>query len=180
MYNNIDTEHAIRVIEWWLNNLDERDLLPEGFPLEAVIDAMKIIMRNNIFEWGSMYFLQLLGTAMGTSSAVMWATLYYAYHEVHKLIPTHGHNLLFFRRFIDDIFGIWIGNTTTDWTAFCNDVDNFGVLTWDIKEQQLSSTVNFLDLTLTIKKTRSCQKPTRKNESVPVPLPRISPPSRLH
>ena len=50
MYNNIDTEHAIRVIKWWLNNVDERDLLPEGFPPEAVIDAMKVIMRNNIFE----------------------------------------------------------------------------------------------------------------------------------
>jgi hypothetical protein len=174
MYNNIDTEHAIRVIEWWLNNLDERDLLPEGFPLEAVIDAMQIIMRNNIFEWGSMYFLQLLGTAMGTSSAVMWATLYYAYHEVHKLIPTHGHNLLFFRRFIDDIFGIWIGNTTTDWIAFCDDVDNFGVLTWDIKEQQLSSTVNFLDLTLTIEKDKIVSKTYQKKMNLYLYLPLAS------
>jgi hypothetical protein len=106
MYNNIDTEHAILVITWWLKDLDSKNLLPENFPLEAVIEAMTIIMRNNIFEWGDMFFLQLLGTAMGTSSAVMWATLYYAYHEVHTLIPKHGHNLLYFKRFIDDIFGV--------------------------------------------------------------------------
>jgi hypothetical protein len=29
-------------------------------------------------------------------------------------------------------------------------VDNCGILKWDIKEQKPSSTVNFLDLTLTI------------------------------
>jgi len=65
MYNNIDTEHAITVISWWLNDMDTNEQLHSNFPLEAVIHAMKIIMRNNIFEWGDLYFLQLLGTAMG-------------------------------------------------------------------------------------------------------------------
>ena len=44
MYNNIDTEHAIRVIKWWLNNLDQNKKLPPDFPLEAVTYAMKTIM----------------------------------------------------------------------------------------------------------------------------------------
>ena len=51
MYNNIDTEHAIRVISWWLKDLEEKDSLPAKFPIEAIIHAVKIIMRNNIFEW---------------------------------------------------------------------------------------------------------------------------------
>jgi hypothetical protein len=89
----------------------QKMLLPEGFPLEKVLGAMKIIMRNNIFEFGDCYFLQLLGTAMGTSAAVMWATFYYAYHEVHSHLPCHGSSLLYFRQFIDDIFGIWVGTT---------------------------------------------------------------------
>ena len=151
MYNNIDTEHAITVISWWLKDMDEKEQLPANFPLEAVIHAMKTIMRNNIFEWGDLFFLQLIGTAMGTSAAVMWATLYYAYHEVHTLIPAHGQFLLYFKRFIDDILGIWIGNTTTEWESFRNEVDNFGILTWDIKQQKLTTSVNFLDLTLTIR-----------------------------
>jgi hypothetical protein len=71
-----------------------------GFPLEAVISEMTTIMRNNIFEFGDCYFLQLLGTAMGTSAAVMWATIYYTYHEVHTIIPNHGSSLLYYRRFI--------------------------------------------------------------------------------
>ena len=76
--------------------MDSKGLLPALFPLEAVISAMTTIMTNNLFEFGDMYFLQLLGTAMGTSAAVMWATLYYAYHEVHTLIPKHGKHLLYF------------------------------------------------------------------------------------
>ena len=106
MYNNIDTDHAIKVITWWLNDLSDKKQLPSNFPLQAVLEAMTVIMQNNIFEFGDCYFLQLLGTAMGTSAAVMWATLYYGYHEVHTIIPKHGNNLLYFKRYIDDIFGI--------------------------------------------------------------------------
>ena len=71
MYNNIDTGHAIQVITWWLNDIHEREMLPPGYLRNAVISAMVTIMKNNIFEFGDLYFLQLLGTAMGTSAAVM-------------------------------------------------------------------------------------------------------------
>ena len=73
MYNNINTCHAIQVISRWLDELEPN--LPENYPLEAIKFSMKIIMTNNLFEWGSLYFLQLLGTTMGTSAAAMWATL---------------------------------------------------------------------------------------------------------
>ena len=67
---------------------------------------MAIVMRNNIFEWGDKNFLQLLETAMGTSSAIMWATAYFGTHEIKKLIPTYEEMLLLFRRFIDDMVGV--------------------------------------------------------------------------
>jgi len=57
MYNNIDTEHAIRAINLWLKDLDSKSQLPNNFPLEAVIYAMETIMRNYVFKWGDMYFL---------------------------------------------------------------------------------------------------------------------------
>ena len=87
------------------------------------------IMRNNIFEFSDCVFLQLLRTAMATSATVMWATLYYAYHDVHTIMPNHGHNLLYYVRYIDDVFAIWTGNLTSDWDAFSADISNFGVLT---------------------------------------------------
>ena len=65
MYTNIDASHAIEVISKWLDSVP----LPEGFPLVVVKTVMELVMCNNIFEWGDSYFLQLLGTAMGTSAA---------------------------------------------------------------------------------------------------------------
>jgi hypothetical protein len=48
---------------------------------------MKIIMRNKLFEFGKARLLQLLGTAMGTSAACIWATIYFAFWEATRLIP---------------------------------------------------------------------------------------------
>ena len=114
MYNSIDTEHAITVITWQIKDLKSKGQLPEGFPLAVVISAMGIIMKNNIFEFEDMFSLQLLGTTTGTSTPVMWETLYYAYHKVHTLQTNHIHNLIYFNCYIDNIFEIWTGNLTTD------------------------------------------------------------------
>ena len=64
-----------------------RQELPPFFPLKAIIEAMSVIMTNNYFKFGDIFFLQLLGPAMGTSAAVICATLYYAYHKEHYLLP---------------------------------------------------------------------------------------------
>ena len=174
MYNNIHTNHAITVITWWIRDLESKNLLPEGFPLDAVISATITIMKNNIFEFGDMYFLQLLGTAMGTSAAVMWATLYYAYHEVHTLLPNHGHNLLYFIRYIDDILGIWTGNLTTDWKAFSEDVNQFGILKWDITETTPSLSTTFLDMTLSIENGKFVSRTFQKKLNLHLYIPSSS------
>ena len=151
MYTNIDTDHAVKVISTWLDNL--KDQLLQDFPLSAVKAAMILVMRNNLFEWGNMYFLQLLGTAMGTSAACMWATIYFATHEINTLIPRYTNNLLIFRRFIDDIFGICIDNGTANaWESFQQDTNDFCILIWEFKE--LATSVDFLDLTISIKQIK--------------------------
>ena len=168
MYNNIDTEHAIEVIEAWLDELSTHPDFPIDFPLQAVKDAMKMIMRNNLFEFGDLFILQLLGTAMGTSAAVMWATLYYGYHETKKLLPTYQLCLYRgrLRRFIDDMLGIWICNecghwkNCHHWRSFKNDL-KFGVLTWTVNEPGKHCV--FLDLNIRIEgqriTTSTYQKP---------------------
>ena len=141
---------------------------------------MITMMCNNVFEWGDMYFLQLLGMAMGTSAAVMWATIYFANHEVHQLIPVHGVHLFYFKCFIDDIFDIWIGNITTDWQLFCNNVNTCGFLTGDVEDNPPSGSVNFLDITLMTKGQRIVRKTFQKeNESLSLPTSILGPSARL-
>ena len=102
-------------------------------------------MFNNIFSWGDSYFLKLLGTAMGTSAACIWATIYFAVHEMGHIIPKFGNELLLFLRFIDDIVGIWVGKQSgKDWNNFKHEVNNFGILEWEFEEP--SKKVNFWTL----------------------------------
>ena len=160
-------------------NLEENNTLPQNLPSDEVILAMITIMKNHNFEFGDLYFLQLLGTWMGTSAAVMWATLYYTYHEVHTIISNHCHNLLYFICYIDDIFGIWTGNLTTDWAAFSKDINNFGILKWDILKVTPSLSVNFLDMALSIIQGRIISSTYQKKMNLHLYIPPSSehPPS---
>jgi hypothetical protein len=112
-------------------------------------------MRFNIFEFGNLWIHQLRGTAMGTSSACVWATIYYAIHENKVLLPRYGRHLYKRKllRFIDDIRAIWIFEpganqaTSLPWKAFCKDL-SFGRLTWKVTRP--SRHAIFLDLNLYI------------------------------
>ena len=101
---------------------------------------------------------------MGTSCAVIFANLYFGYHEKHAILPRFQENLKripFYRRFIDDVFFVWTGACDHHWEELVSLFNNFGILKWDIT--QPSASVDFLDLTITIREgrcvTRTYQKP---------------------
>ncbi len=59
--------------------------------------------------------------------------------------------LLYYKRYIDDIFGIWVPpnrNRLATWNAFKTALNNWGKLEWVIEEPFLKTT--FLDLKITI------------------------------
>lgn len=103
-------------------------------------------MTDNIFQFGDCLFRQEDGTAMGTSCAVLSATLYYGRHEIDTLIPQFCTCFIYFKRFVDDMFGVWIGNEQ-DWERFISSLP-FVLLTWTTDGPQDSAT--FLNLTLEI------------------------------
>jgi hypothetical protein len=77
----------------------------------------------------------------------MYATLYFAIHE-EKVISSFSSCLPFYRRFIDDGFGIWIPPTKspdTRWNDFQSEFCSFGGLSWTFTN--LTKQVDFLDVT---------------------------------
>lgn len=167
MYTNINSEDGIRVISEWIRIY--QDDLPENFPSELFIDVLKIVMENNIFQFDDTYWLQRQGTAMGTSCACTYATLYWGFYERLYILPKWQHALPFLRRFIDDKFGIWHG-TNTEWENFKTDLNNCCNLRWTTEEP--TDEVTFLDLTIYIGKdqrlkTRTFQKPTNLHLYIP-------------
>ncbi|KAL7527930.1 hypothetical protein ACHAWF_002366 [Thalassiosira exigua] len=101
---------------------------------------------------GRLLFLQFLGTAMGTSVACIWATIYFSVHEIETLLPTYYRHLLIFKRFIDDMLGIWICDDATTWENIKADTNDFGILRWDFDKP--STSVVFLDHNLRIENNR--------------------------
>ena len=166
MYTNIDTDHALEILRSFLEELEAEGKLPLDFDIDMILEAAALVVRWNIFEFGYCYFKQLIGTAMGTAAAVLWAIIYYYWHEKHVLIAKWSKKMPLLKRFVDDIFAIikvggQDGMTADEWKIFKNDINSFGILEWDIDEP--SKQVDFLDLTLWIDGdkilTKTYQKP---------------------
>jgi len=187
MYTNINTEtglQAFRNIFQLYNHL-----IPNEFPTDMFLKVLKIIMENNIFKFGDTFWLQTQGTAMGTPAAPLYSILTFGYHENTVIIPTFQSNLIYYKRFIDDIFGVWLSDTnntitqssTQDntWSNFKNSLNQFGSLRWNIETPTTSTT--FLDLSLTLKDGRITTTTYQKPLNLYLYIPPLSahPPSCL-
>jgi hypothetical protein len=83
----------------------------------------------------------------------------------HKNTEMEFHpNLLYYRRYIDDILGIWIpsiDNNTRTWERFKSKLNSWGPLKWIIEEP--SHNMHFLDLNIQLENssitTETYQKP---------------------
>ena len=86
MYSNIDLNHARTVMKHWLESYVPENTT-DALPHDTILEALDLVMRNNIVQFGDSYFLQLVGTAMGTSVAVVFANLYFGWHKKTLLLP---------------------------------------------------------------------------------------------
>ncbi len=83
--------------------------------------------------------------------------------------PKRKNQLFFLRRFIDDKFGIWLGQKE-DFDLFQQDLNSYCQLKWT--SDGLQKTVNFLDLTIAINSNgllnmKTYQKPTNLHLYLP-------------
>jgi len=161
MYTNIDTTTGLNAITNFIQV--NKDLIPSNFPSNLFLQILDLVMRNNIFSFTDTYWLQLSGTAMGTPVACAYATVTFGDYENTTILTEFSRQLLYYRRYIDDIIGIWLPpdyNQTSTWNRFQDTLNNWGNLQW--KCQAPSKKTVFLDLELELchssVKTRTFQK----------------------
>ena len=167
-----------------------------------ILEALELVMRNNIFQFDNTFWIQLTGTAMGTSVACVYATIYYSYHEETKLLRAFEHNsrapttlmpvplmpvpksngaLFLHSRYIDDALQILDaaklpqGLTLHSFAADAAKLMKFGTLEWKVETP--TKEVNFLDLTITIEADGSI---TTKTFVKPMNLHLYIPPQSAH
>ena len=129
MYTNIPPAEGIANIK----RLLEGDIIPipSNFPKDEVIKLLSEVLLNNVFTFGDTYWLQIAGTAMGTSLACAYATLFFGLPEETILINKYRPWIILWKRFIDDRYLLWrMGNTLHEratrknaFTNLCQDID---------------------------------------------------------
>ncbi len=156
MYTNIPTNKAISNISSYLKRRSTRQRFPD-IPVDAATELLDLIFRNNFFTFGDLTFKQKKGIAMGTPPAVAVATLFMADYEepIVEIFTQNNGRLLAYKRFIDDMFGIWLvhpdpGHNLYLWNRFKERMNLQSGLTWNFSE--LSPSVVFLDMVISIDK----------------------------
>jgi hypothetical protein len=135
MYTNIDTDTGIATIKDFL--YINKNNLPTDFLTKVFLQILEIVIRNNIFSFADTFWLQMSGMAMGTPVACNYATVTYGHYENMEILPNFKSNLLYYKRYIDDIFKIWLPPTTnqvTTWNRFKSTLKKWGSLEWIVEE----------------------------------------------
>src|SRR5262249_4182235 len=142
--------------DWWAKDIGPKVPLPERTLFRR---CLKFSSRDLILEFDGVTYLQAQGLAMGVASSPDLANIYAAHFE-ESIIPNLK-ELIFFGRFIDDVFGIVVADSEEQAIAITRTI-NYGPLqlTWDVSEWSLP----FLDLLVFIDPTtnRIEHKPFRK------------------
>ena len=101
MYSNSPIDEGLKAFE---EELDKRE--DKTIPTEFYLKLLRLVLESNIFEFEREFFIQLLGTAMGTRVAPTYANIFMA--KLEKIMvgncPQNLKQFLYcWKRFIDDI-----------------------------------------------------------------------------
>ena len=118
-------------------------------PDDIIIQGLFSQMTNNDFSYRETeFYQQKQGVAMGKKFSPSLANIYMSLWEAEAL--QHKKEVIFWKRYIDDIFGIWKGlkSDFLEFLTFCNQLRSNIKLTWEFDPQELS----FLDLNISFNK----------------------------
>ena len=78
-------------------------------PPAALMDALRLLMTNNVFQFGDTYWLHKTGTVMGAPPGPPWDKILFGIHE-EAVLAHFGDRLQLYRRFINNVLGVWLAN----------------------------------------------------------------------
>ncbi len=109
-------------------------------------------MKNNRMQFGDLIYHQICGVAMGMLPTPTIANLYVAIYKLDHIIPLLNKYLMFYKRFIDNGFAIWLHNldltiNTTNWNDFKALINAMG-LCWTFKSPRKK--LIFMDMTIQV------------------------------
>ena len=134
MYTNIKIGLALHCIGKFALENKKHLTVPPAF----LMDALHLLMTNNMFQFGDRYWLQKVGTAVGAPPAPPWSTIFFSIHE-ETVLTQFGNKLQLYRCFINDVLGIWLvdpdlAEDHRQWTLFVALMQDYYGLEWIFEE----------------------------------------------
>ncbi len=140
LYPSIPQTECLQIVyqEMWKH----QDILP--FDPNLIIRLLHLNVNYNYFEFASLIFHQVQGTAMGAAFSPTVANIFMSVF-FRNFLSTCKYQPLFLKRYIDDIFIIWPNRDTLEqFTTAMNDFHPSIVFKCSSSE----SSIDFLDVTL--------------------------------
>ncbi|CAJ0943928.1 unnamed protein product [Ranitomeya imitator] len=164
LYTSIGHQDGIKAVMSFLEEHTQFSSQQKSF----CRDLLTLILTKKIFIFEDQFFLQERGTAMGSNMAPPYANIFMDQFEI-TFVYSHPSFISFasyWRRYIDDIFLIWTGDSET-LEAFHDDLNSsLEGLTFSISSS--TSSMNFLDTLFSVSSDRVLEtdlyvKPTDRN-----------------
>ena len=123
LYTNIPTGEGLDALADFLEARKDKSI-----PSDFIVKLMEKVLKLNIFEYDEKLFKQVLGTAMGTPSAVSYSNMFMSRIDrllIHLALQMNNGEdpLMLLKRFIDDLFLIWTG-PLQPLLAFLDEINN--------------------------------------------------------
>ena len=148
LYTNIPHEDGLAAMSFYLGTKDD-------MPSDFLLALTKFILKSNYFMFDNKFFIQKQGTAMGSTFAPNYANLFMGYWEsrfIHdQAASPHLDKLIYWRRFIDDVMAIYIGNESEllEFRDYINSTHPTLKFTMEHSKKQ----IDFLDLRISLDNT---------------------------
>jgi hypothetical protein len=108
LYPSINIEDGMNALQWFMA---EHTSIPLNLQ-QKYLKLARFVLENNYVECEGIAgaFLQKVGTAMGTSFSVTYATIFMIWLET-PIINEFRVHIMLYKRYIDDILLIWLGSS---------------------------------------------------------------------
>ena len=158
LYPNIDQREGAEACEEALRTRSN-----QTFSAALIKRLILTVLQSNCMQFGTRFFHQIKGTAMGTPMAVNFANLFMSKFErslLDAFEKKHGMRPLIWLRFIDDVFFVWSGDESSlkIFIDFCNNYATETGMQSTIRftSSYSKTSVEFLDMIVSIKDGMIC------------------------
>jgi hypothetical protein len=108
LHPSIDIEDGLQCFAVFIDEIEIKESLPAGVNKNLILDLLHFVLTHNYFTFSNLNYLQIKGTAMGTSCAPTYAIAVMHVKEQQTLLFLQS-NAEFtpfpiFKRYIDDYF----------------------------------------------------------------------------